>query len=351
MTEKTARTLTTQDELTDFLLYTAPDGQVKVECILHNETIWLPQKRIAELFGVGVPTISKHLENIFTDGELEREATISILETVQQEGTRQVKRKLEFYNLDAIISVGYRVNSSKATQFRIWATQLLKEYIIKGFAIDDDRLKNGRFFGKDYFRELLERVRSIRASERRIYQQITDIFAECSIDYDPSSEATRNFYAHVQDKFHYAITGHTAAEIIYLSADAEKPLMGIQTYKNAPDGRVLKSDTTIGKNYLQEDEIKSLERAVSGFFDYIERIIENRTTFSMESFAESVNRFLEFNEYKILENLGSITRGQADEKAFDEYEKFNKSQRIDSDFDKVVKQLTASKNQESKTNG
>ena len=351
MTEKTARTLTTQDELTDFLLYTAPDGQVKVECILHNETIWLPQKRIAELFGVGVPTISKHLENIFTDGELEREATISILETVQQEGTRQVKRKLEFYNLDAIISVGYRVNSSKATQFRIWATQLLKEYIIKGFAIDDDRLKNGRFFGKDYFRELLERVRSIRASERRIYQQITDIFAECSIDYDPSSEATRNFYAHVQDKFHYAITGHTAAEIIYLSADAEKPLMGIQTYKNAPDGRVLKSDTTIGKNYLQEDEIKSLERAVSGFFDYIERIIENRTTFSMESFAESVNRFLEFNEYKILENLGSITRGQADEKAFDEYEKFNKSQRIDSDFDKVVKQLTASKNQESNTNG
>ena len=351
MTEKTARTLTTQDELTDFLLYTAPDGQVKVECILHNETIWLPQKRIAELFGVGVPAISKHLENIFTDGELEREATISILETVQQEGTRQVKRKLEFYNLDAIISVGYRVNSSKATQFRIWATQLLKEYIIKGFAIDDDRLKNGRFFGKDYFRELLERVRSIRASERRIYQQITDIFAECSIDYDPSSEATRNFYAHVQDKFHYAITGHTAAEIIYLSADAEKPLMGIQTYKNAPDGRVLKSDTTIGKNYLQEDEIKSLERAVSGFFDYIERIIENRTTFSMESFAESVNRFLEFNEYKILENLGSITRGQADEKAFDEYEKFNKSQRIDSDFDKVVKQLTASKNQESKTNG
>jgi len=351
MTKKTVRTLTTQDELTDFLLYTAPDGQVKVECILHNETIWLPQKRIAELFGVGVPAISKHLENIFTDGELEREATISILETVQQEGTRQVKRKLEFYNLDAIISVGYRVNSSKATQFRIWATQLLKEYIIKGFAIDDDRLKNGRYFGKDYFSELLERVRSIRASERRIYQQITDIFAECSIDYDPGSQATRNFYAHVQDKFHYAITGHTAAEIIYLSADAEKPLMGIQTYKNAPDGRVLKSDTTIGKNYLKEDEIKNLERAVGGFFDYIERIIENRTTFTMESFAESVNRFLEFNEYKILENLGSITRGQAEEKAFDEYEKFNKSQRIDSDFDKVVKQLTASKNQESKTNG
>jgi hypothetical protein len=240
------RRLTTKDELTEFLLYTAPDGQVKVECILHYETIWLTQKRIAELFGVGVPAISKHLDNIYQDDELTREATVSILETVQQEGSRQVKRKLEFYNLDAIISVGYRVNSSKATQFRIWATQLLKEYITKGFAMDDERLKNGRYFGRDYFRELLERVRSIRASERRIYQQITDIFAECSIDYDPKSETTRNFYAHVQDKFHFAITGHTAAEIIYLHANAEKPLMGMMTYKNAPDGRVLKSYTVPG---------------------------------------------------------------------------------------------------------
>lgn len=337
------RRLTTKDELTDFLLYTAPDGQVKVECILHDETIWLPQKRIAELFGVGVPAISKHLDNIFADGELQREATISILETVQQEGSRQVKRNLEFYNLDAIISVGYRVNSSKATQFRIWATQLLKEYITKGFAMDDERLKNGRYFGKDYFRELLERIRSIRASERRIYQQITDIFAECSIDYDPKSETTKNFYAHVQDKFHFAITGHTAAEIIYLNADADKPLMGMMTYKNAPDGRVLKSDTTIGKNYLQEDEIKKLERTVTAFFDYIERIIENRTTFTMESFAKSVNRFLEFNEYKILEGYGSVSRKQAEEKAFAEYDKFNKTQRIESDFDKAVKQIEASK--------
>jgi len=336
------RRLTTRDELTEFLLYTAPDGQVKVECVLHDETIWLPQKRIAELFGVGVPAVSKHLDNIYADGELQREATISILETVQQEGSRQVKRKLEFYNLDAIISVGYRVNSSKATQFRIWATQLLKEYITKGFAMDDERLKNGRYFGKDYFRELLERVRSIRASERRIYQQITDIFAECSIDYDPQSETTRNFYAHVQDKFHFAITGHTAAEIIYLNADAEKPLMGMQTYKNAPDGRVLKSDTVIGKNYLSEDEIKKLERAVTGFFDYIERIIENRTTFTMESFAESVNRFLEFNEYKILEGYGSVSRKQAEEKAFAEYDKFNKTQHIESDFDKAVKRIEAS---------
>ena len=342
-TENTeARQLTTRDELTDFLLYTAPDGQVKVECILHDETIWLPQKRIAELFGVGVPAVSKHLDNIFADGELQREATISILETVQLEGTRQVKRKVEFYNLDAIISVGYRVNSSKATQFRIWAPQLLKEYITKGFAMDDERLKNGRFFGKDYFRELLERVRSIRASERRIYQQITDIFAECSIDYDPKSETTKNFYAHVQDKFHFAITGHTSSEIVYLNADAEKPLMGMSTYKNAPDGRVLKSDTTIGKNYLQEDEIKNLERAITAFFDYIERIIENRTTFTMESFAESVNKFLEFNEYKILEGYGSVSRKQAEQKAFAEYDKFNKTQRIESDFDKAVKQIEAS---------
>ncbi len=302
---------TGRDELTDFLLYTAQDDAVKVECFLHQETIWLPQKRMADLFGVGVPVISKHLDNIYESGELQREATVSILETVQQEGDRQVKRKMEFYNLDAIISVGYRVNSSRATQFRIWATRILKEYIIKGFAMDDDRLKNGRYFGQDYFRELLERVRSIRASERRIYQQITDIFAECSIDYDPKSETTRQFYAHVQDTFHVAITGHTAAEIIYRNADAEKPLMGMMTYKNAPDGRVLKSDTAIGKNYLSEDDIRKLERTVSAFFDYIENIIERRNTLTMESFAESVNRFLAFNEFRILKGYGTISRQQA----------------------------------------
>jgi len=348
MSENSERRLTTRDEMSDFLLYTAPDGKVRVECILYDETIWLTQKRMAELFGVGVAAISKHLDNIYASGELQREATISILETVQQEGARQVARKLEYFNLDAVISVGYRVNSAQATQFRIWATALIKEYITKGFAMDDERLKNGRFFGKDYFRELLERIRSIRASERRIYQQITDIFAECSIDYDPQSETTRNFYAHVQDKFHFAITGRTAAEIIYLNADAEKPLMGMMTYKNAPDGRVLKSDSNVGKNYLQEDEIKKLERAVTAFFDYIERIIENRTTFTMESFAESVNRFLQFNEYRILEGYGSISRKQAEEKAFAEYDKFNKTQRIESDFDKAVKQLTAPKNKEGK---
>ena len=338
--------LTLRDETTEFLLYTAPNGAIKVEVLLSNETIWLTQKRMAELFGVGVAAISKHLDNIYESGELQREATLSVLETVQQEGARQVTRKLEYYNLDAVISVGYRVNSAQATQFRIWATQLIKEYIIKGFAMDDERLKNGRYFGKDYFRELLERVRSIRASERRIYQQITDIFAECSIDYDPKSETTRLFYAHVQDKFHFAITGHTAAEIIALNADASKPLMGMSTYKNAPDGRVLKSDANVAKNYLSEADIKKLERAVSAFFDYIEGIIERRNTFTMESFAESVNKFLAFNEYRILEGFGTVSRQQAEQKAFAEYEKFNKQQRIESDFDREVKKLLQKKDAE-----
>lgn len=329
--------LSLQDQTSEFLLYTAPNGEVKVEVLLSGETIWLTQKRIAQLFGVGVPAISKHLDNIYDSGELQREATISILETVQQEGKREVKRKLEYYNLDAVISVGYRVNSAQATQFRIWATQLIKDYIIKGFAMDDERLKNGRFFGKDYFKELLERVRSIRASERRIYQQITDIFAECSIDYDPKSETTRLFYAHIQDKFHFAITGYTAAEIIALKADANQPLMGMTTYKNAPSGRVLKSDTTVAKNYLSEDEIKKLERAVSAFFDYIEGIIERRNTFTMEAFAESVNKFLAFNEYQVLEGYGSVSRKVAEQKAHAEYEQFNKQQKIESDFDREIK--------------
>ena len=245
----------------------------------------------------------------------------------------------KYYNLDAVISVGYRVNSTQATQFRIWATNFLKEYIIKGFALDDDRLKNGRYFGKDYFHELLERIRSIRTSERRVYQQITDIFAECSIDYDRNSETTRLFYAHVQDKFHYAITGQTSSEIVYSKADASKPLMGMMTFKNAPNGRVLKSDTTIGKNYLTEQEIKKLDRTVSAFFDYIESIVERRNTFTMQNFAESVNKFLEFNEYKTLEGYGKISRKQADKKAFTEYGKFNKQQRIVSDFDREIKAL------------
>ena len=334
--------LTLRDQTTEFLLYTAPNGAIKVEVLLSNESIWLTQKRMAELFGVGVPAISKHLKNIFDSGELAEAVVVSVLETTTEHGavagltqTQQVK----YYNLDAVISVGYRVNSAQATQFRIWATALIKEYIIKGFAMDDERLKNGRYFGKDYFRELLERVRSIRASERRIYQQITDIFAECSIDYDPQSEATRLFYAHVQDKFHFAITGHTAAEIIAVKADASKPLMGMSTYKNAPDGRVLKSDATVAKNYLSEPDIKKLERAVSAFFDYIEGIIERRQTFTMDGFAESVNKFLAFNEYRILEGYGTVSRQQAELKAVAEYEKYNKQQRIESDFDREVKKL------------
>ena len=332
--------LSLRDQTTEFLLYTAPNGAVKVEVLLSGETLWLTQKRMAELFGVGVPAVSKHLKNIFESNELNQDSVISILETTADDGK---KYQTQYYNLDAVISVGYRVNSAQATQFRIWATQLIKEYIIKGFALDDERLKNGRFFGKDYFRELLERVRSIRASERRIYQQITDIFAECSIDYDPESETTRLFYAHVQDKFHFAITGHTAAEIIALNADASKPLMGMSTYKNAPDGRVLKSDAAVAKNYLGETDIKKLERAVSTFFDYIEGIIERRNTFTMESFAESVNRFLTFNEYRILEGYGKVTRQQAEQKAFAEYEKFNTQQRIESDFDREVKKLLQNK--------
>lgn len=345
MTKKTQLSL--QDQNSEFLLYTAPNGEVKVEVLLSGETIWLTQKRIAELFGVQRPAISKHLKNIFESGELQEELVISILEHTTDHGAMADKtqtKPVRYYNLDAVISVGYRVNSTQATQFRIWATQLIKDYIIKGFAMDDERLKNGRFFGKDYFKELLERVRSIRASERRVYQQITDIFAECSIDYDPRSETTHLFYAHVQDKFHFAITGHTAAEIISLKADASQPLMGMMTYKNAPSGRVLKSDTTVAKNYLSEDEIKKLERTVSAFFDYIEGIIERRNTFTMEAFAESVNKFLAFNEYQVLEGYGQISRQAAEQKAHFEYEQFNKQQKIDSDFDLEVKKRLSSNN-------
>ena len=331
-----------RDQTTEFLLYTAPNGEVKVEVLLSNETLWLTQERMAELFGVQRPAITKHLKNIFESNELQEEVVCSILEHTTEHGAIDGKtqtNRVKYYNLDAVISVGYRVNSAQATQFRIWATQLIKEYIIKGFAMDDERLKNGQFFGKDYFKELLERVRSIRASERRIYQQITDIFAECSIDYDPKSETTRLFYAHVQDKFHFAITGHTAAEIIATKADASKPLMGMSTYKNAPAGRVLKSDSAVAKNYLSEADIKKLERAVSAFFDYIEGIIERRNAFTMQGFAEGVDKFLAFNEYRILEGHGTVSRQHADQKAFAEYEKFNKQQRIESDFDREVKKL------------
>ena len=338
------QTLTPKDELTEFLLYTTPSSDVKVEIFMHNESVWLPQKRMAELFGVNVPAISKHLNNIYEERELNRDATISILETVQKEGSREVKRKVEFYNLDAILSVGYRVNSSQATQFRIWATKVLRAYIIKGFAMDDERLKNGQYFGKDYFKELLERIRSIRASERRIYQQITDIFAECSFDYDKNSQTTKDFYATVQNKFHFAITGRTAAEIVYKNANISKPNMGLTTWKNSPNGRILKSDTTIAKNYLQEDEIKKLERTIGAYFDYVERLIENRQELSMKVVSVSVNKFLEFNEFQVLEGKGTISHIQAKDKASKEFEEFNKIQKIESDFDKEMKKLLVQKN-------
>lgn len=325
-----------------FLMYNTPEENVSVNAVIKDETIWLTQKAMAELFDCTTDNISLHLKNIYADGELNESSTTEEFSIVQQEGSRKVKRKIKFYNLDAIISVGYRVNSRKATHFRIWATGVLKEYMIKGFAMDDERLKQGKTaFGKDYFRELLERVRSIRASERRIWQQITDIFAECSIDYDKDAQVTRDFYAMVQNKFHYAITGQTAAEIIYSKSDRNKENMGLTTWKNAPDGRILKSDVTVAKNYLEEKQIKQLERAISGYFDYIEDLIERENTFTMEEFSESINEFLSFRKYKILKDKGSISKKQADAKAEEEYIHFNKTQKIISDFDREVKKLIA----------
>lgn len=329
----------------NFLVYNTPDKDIKVNAVIKDDTIWLTQKSMAELFGVQTPAISKHLKNIFEEGELEEKVVISKMETTTQHGAIADKTQTSetnFYNLDAIISVGYRVNSIQATHFRIWATKVLKEYIQKGFVLDDERLKQGKTaFGQDYFRELLERVRSIRASERRIYQQITDIFAECSIDYDKDSQITQDFYATVQNKFHYAITGQTAAEIVYTKADHKKEHMGLTTWKHSPEGRILKSDVSIAKNYLQEKDIRRLERAVSGYFDYIEDLIERENTFTMQEFAASVNEFLSFRKYDILPdgNKGKISQKQAKNKAEAEYDVFNKTQQIESDFDKAVKKL------------
>ena len=333
------------DEL-EFIIYSTPEEDIRIDTVVKDETIWLTQKGMAALFGVGVPAISKHLTHIFEEGELQKEVVISILETTTQHGAIKDKTQqqtTQYYNLDAIISVGYRVNSRRATQFRIWATGVLKEYMIKGFAMDDERLKQGKaVFGKDYFRELLERVRSIRASERRIWQQITDIFAECSIDYDRNAELTQSFYAMVQNKFHFAITGQTAAEIVYTHADSSKEHMGLVTWKNSPDGRILKSDTPIAKNYLQEKEIRQLERTVSGYFDYIEDLIERENTFTMEQFASSINEFLAFRKYQILPDgeKGQISAAQAKAKAAAEYDVFNRTQPIVSDFDKAIKKLS-----------
>lgn len=320
-----------------FLLYNMPDADGKVQVVIKGETLWCTQKAMAQLFGVGVPAISKHLKNIFEEGELVADSVISKMETTAADGKNYTTT---YYSLDAIIAVGYRVSSLKATRFRQWATKILNEYIKKGFAMDDERLKQGNaVFGKDYFRELLERIRSIRTSERRIWQQITDIYAECSTDYDKNSPTTKDFYAMIQNRFHFAITGQTAAEIIYSKADHTKDHMGLTTWKNAPDGRVLKSDVSIAKNYLQEKEIRQLERAVTGFFDYIEDLIERENTFNMAQFSTSVNEFLTFRKYQILPDKGKISAAQAKKKAEEEYDIFNKTQRIDSDFDKEVRGL------------
>ena len=328
-----------------FLLYSYLEDDVNVGVIVKNDTLWLTQKSMAELFGVGVPAISKHLKKIYESEELEKNTTISKMETVVNRGFKgELKEEVEYYNLDAIISVGYRVNSIKATRFRMWATKILREYIQKGFVLDDERLKQGETtFGKDYFKELLERVRSIRASERRIWQKITDIFAECSIDYDKNSDITKDFYATIQNKFHYVIVGKTAPEIIYSKVDNTKENMGLTNWKNSPNGRILKTDVIVAKNYLELDEIKRLERLVVGYFDYVEDVIERENTFTMEEFATSVNEFLEFRKYQVLKDKGKISKKQAIEKAEKEYDIFNKTQKIESDFDKQIENLKRGK--------
>ena len=326
-----------------FLLYNMPDEEGKVQVVIKDDTIWSTQKAMAQLFGVGVPAISKHLKNIFEEGELQKEVVVSKMEITSRHGAMEGKTQtsqVDFYHLDAIISVGYRVNSAKATRFRQWATKILNEYIRKGFVLDDDRLKQGTaVFGKDYFRELLERVRSIRASERRIWQQITDIYAECSTDYDRNSPTTKEFYAMVQNRFHYTITGQTVAEIICSKADHTKEHMELTTWKNSPNGRILKSDVSVAKNYLDEKQIRQLERTVTSYFDYIENQIERKNLFNMEQFAASVDKFLTFNDYKILPDKGRISAAQAKAKAESEYDIFNRTQHIDSDFDKELRGL------------
>lgn len=321
-----------------FLLYKAEQEDISVDALIKDETIWLTQKAMAELFEIDKSGISRHLKNIFESGELDENVVVAKIAIPTKHGAIPDKEQLSptnYYNLDAIISVGYRVDSIRATHFRKWATSVLKEYMIKGFAIDDERLKQGKTaFGKDYFKELLERIRSIRASERRIWQQITDIYAECSIDYDKNAPTTKDFYAMVQNKFHYAIAGQTGAEIVYSHADHKKENMGLTTWKNSPDGRILKPDVKVAKNYLNEEQIRRLERTVSGYFDYIEDLTERENTFTMQEFADSINEFLAFRRYKILPDKGKISRKTAEEKAFAEYDIFNKTQKIESDFDK-----------------
>src|SRR5690554_85406 len=325
----------------EIILYTTPQGEIKIDIRFEDETFWLSQIKMAALFGVDVRTVNEHLKNIFESGELEKDSTIRKFRIVQMEGTRKVKREIEFYNLDAIIAVGYRVNSYSATQFRIWATKTLKEFIIKGFVIDDERLKQGQNFGKDYFDELLERIRSIRASERRFYQKITDLYAEASIDYDPKAPITRSFFKTVQNKMHWAITGQTAAEIIKLRANAQKENMGLTTWKNAPKGKILKSDVSIAKNYLEEDEIKSLERIVTMYLDFAELQAERQIPMKMKDWAKRLDAFLQFNDYEVLQNAGKISAKVAKALADKEYEKFRPIQdrNFESDFDREIKRL------------
>lgn len=324
----------------EMFLYKSDYGTVKLNGLIYQESLWLTQAAIAELFNTTKQNIGQHIKNIFNSLELDENSVVKKFFTTAADGKSY---ETAYYNLDLIISVGYRVNSVQATQFRIWATKVLHEYIQKGFALDDERLKlAGKPFGKDYFRELLERVRSIRASERRIYQQITDIFAECSIDYDPQSDAAMNFYANIQNKFHYAIHGSTAAEVIKDRASLDKPNMGLTTWKNSPDGRILKMDVTVAKNYLTEKELKDLERVVTMFFDYIEHQIEQEQAFNMAQFADAVDRLLSFNNYKVLQGFGSVKAAEAKQYAEAIYDEFNKTQKIESDFDRIVK-LTGNK--------
>ena len=329
----------------EIILYTTPEGTARVEVFFQDETFWLSQRRMADLFGVEVPTINYHLKEIYKSGELSEAATIRKIRIVQEEGKRPVTREVDFYNLDAIIAVGYRVNSRQATQFRIWATHILREFIIKGFALDDERLKQGKRFGKDYFDELLERIREIRASERRFYLKITDIYEQCSIDYDKNAEITQTFFKTVQNKLHWAITGKTAAEIIAERADAGKPRMGLTTWKKAPSGKILKTDVTVAKNYLGEKEIRNLERVVTMYLDYAENQAARQIPMRMEDWVRKLDAFLRFNEYDILKHAGKVTHGVAKQLAEDQYAKFRVRQdrAFESDFEREAKRITARK--------
>lgn len=335
----------------EIIFYTTPQGTLSIEVFFEDETFWLTQRKMAELFGVEVPTISYHLKEIFQSAELQEEGTIRKIRIVQQEGTREVAREVEHYNLDAIISVGYRVNSQRATQFRVWATNTLREFIVKGFVLDDERLKQGRVLGKDYFDELLERIREIRASERRFYQKITDIYAQCSVDYDPKAEITQLFYKTVQNKLHWAIHGHTAAELIYTRADASKPHMGLTTWKHAPAGKVMKTDVGVAKNYLTEEELKALNRIVTMYLDYAELQAERQVPMRMDDWVQRLDAFLQFNDYEVLADAGRVSAEVAKRLAEGEFEKFRVQQDRDfiSDFDKEVKRLSGERPTETKT--